>query len=148
MLKRKTGLKPGKPLARSEKPMRKASKGLCAKKRAQRRAYAQAADAEQCWCSACGKAGPTDHSHILSQGNHDAHRNDERNWLKLCRPCHDLIEHNKAGFAARFPQVYADMVRRMQEVDPAAARFFLSKNPAPAGLGTTRREGPPFGPAA
>lgn len=133
-LKRKT------PLARTAGP--KPTTGLCRQSRtnrrakaAQRKAYAEADDAEQAWCSACGKPGPTDHAHLFTQGRWEAHRNTSQNWKRLCRACHSLQEDNKGAFAARFPQLWLEMVGQMQEVDPQAFAEFTLKNahllPAP-----------------
>jgi hypothetical protein len=95
---------------------------------AQAKAYEAAADAEQAWCSACGKAGPVEHSHILSQGQYERHRNNPLNWLQLCRTCHNLFEHKKAAFAHAYPAAWAESLRRMELVDAAAFRFFQLKN--------------------
>lgn len=116
--------------------------GLCKESRSRRRAkaaqskaYAAADDAEQAWCSACGKSGPTDHAHLFTQGRWEAHRNTSQNWKRLCRTCHSLQEDNKGAFAAKFPQLWLEMVGQMQEVDPKAFAEFTLKNahllPAP-----------------
>lgn len=116
-------------LGRRQKPMKRASKSLCAQKRAQRRAYAAADDAEQAWCSACGKPGPTDHAHLFTQGRWEQHRNTAQNWKRLCRKCHRLQEDNKAAFATQYPQLWAEMLAQMQAVDPQAfAQFGLNNS--------------------
>lgn len=125
-LPRKTGLPP------RQKPMRRASKGLCAQKRAQRRAYAAAPDADQVTCSACHYCRPLEHSHILPQGRYPEHRNNPLNWLLLCSDCHRMWENNKLMFSHRWPEAYAEKLRRMGLVDAQAHAFFLLKNPAPA----------------
>ncbi len=122
------------PLARTTGPARKQplaqqSKKGRAGKAAQRQAYAAADDAEQCWCSACGRAGATDHSHHFTQGRHKLLANDQRNWIRLCRADHELFEHNKRAFAARYPQVWQQILSQMQQVNPQAHAFFRMKNP-------------------
>jgi hypothetical protein len=106
-----------------------------AEKAEMHKAYAAAPDAGQQWCSACGKAGPVEHSHILSQGNHARHRANPLNWLQFGKwcGCHRLWEDNKAGFAARYPAVFAEKMRRMKLLDAQAYAFFMMKNPTLAG---------------
>jgi len=112
--------------------------GLCKESRnrrrakaAQSKAYAAADDAEQAYCSACGVAGHVEHSHILSQGRYPEHRNNPLNWLQFGKHCgcHTCWENSKRAFAERFPAAYAESLRRMGLIDPAALAFFLLKNP-------------------
>jgi hypothetical protein len=129
-LKRKTALAPGPPIERKT-PIKKISKGLCATKRAQIRAYKAAADAEQCWCSICGKPGAVERSHHYPQGNYPEHRNDERNWLvmgKYCG-CHRLFEDHKHAFAAKWPAEWAGIVHQMQLIDLKSYRFYAATIP-------------------
>jgi hypothetical protein len=106
----------------------KASPGLCAKKREQRKAYAAAAETEDPWCVCCGRPGSTDHSHLYSQGRFPEHRNNPLNWLLKCRQHHELFENNKPGFAAQFPAVWAEILRRLPLIDAAAFAEFQLKN--------------------
>jgi hypothetical protein len=115
--------------------MLKRKKGICKQSRdnrrqkaAQHKAYAAADDAEQAWCSACGKPGPTDHAHLFTQGRWEQHRNTPLNWVRLCRKCHRLQEDNKNVFAAEYPQIWAQMVKQMEAVDPQALKEFGLKN--------------------
>ena len=115
--------------------MKPRTKGLCKQSRdrrraqaAQAKAYAAADDAEQAWCSACGKPGPTDHAHLFTQGRWEQHRNTAQNWKRLCRGCHALQEDKKAVFAAKYPKLWAEMVEQMQQVDPQAFAEFELKN--------------------
>jgi hypothetical protein len=107
-------------------PLRKQSRGLCATKRQQRRAYQSA---EPSACRACGSWQRLENSHHFPQGRYPEHRNDPRNFWIECRPCHELFEHNKAGYAQRFPEAWAAKWALMQEVDAQAAAFFEMKNP-------------------
>lgn len=107
-------------------PLRRASKGLCATKRAQRRVYAAAGEAS---CAACGTSYGLENSHHFPQGRYPQHRNDPRNFWPECRQCHELFEHSKAKYAAAFPEAWAEKWRLMQLIDPAAACFFQMKNP-------------------
>lgn len=107
-------------------PLPRSSRGLCATKRAQRRAY-QVAGGDA--CRACGSGERLEHSHHFPQGRYPEHRNDPRNFWLECRSCHDLFEHNKAGYAARYPDAWAAKWALMQEVDAQAAAFFEMKNP-------------------
>jgi hypothetical protein len=93
-----------------------------------KRAYAAAPDAGQEWCTACGTAGPVEHSHILSQGNHARHRANPLNWLMLCRACHDLYEHKKAAFRRQYPAVWNETLRRMRLLDINAYTAFCQKH--------------------
>jgi len=123
---RRTPLKPGGSLTRTG-PLSRRSPGLCATKRAQRKAYKEAAETEDPWCVCCGRPGSTDHSHLFPQGRFPQHRNNPLNWLKKCRACHRLFEDNKAAFAVRFPAVWVDILRRMQLIDAAAFAEFEMK---------------------
>ncbi len=120
-------LTPGGPLKRKKR--------LCAQSRdrrrekaAQAKAYAAADDAEQGWCSCCGRPGETDHSHHFTQGGHKGLANDQRNWLKLCREHHRLFEDKKAAFAAEFPDCWRKILTAMREVDAGAYARFALKN--------------------
>lgn len=130
MLQRKT------PLARGPGPKRK--KGLCAQSRAarrqataQRRAYQAAGDAEQAFCSACGKAGPVEHSHLFSQKAYPEYRNTALNWMICCRACHELFEHKKADFACQYPRAWQQALEQMKQVDYKAYCFFRMRHSYP-----------------
>lgn len=125
--------KPGTALKRAPLPARKnriahASPGLCATKRVQRRAYQAAAETEAPWCVCCGDPAAPEHSHLFSQGRWQQHRSNPLNWLLKCRACHSLFEDNKAGFAARYPVVWVEVLRRMRLVDAAAFAEFEMKH--------------------
>lgn len=87
-------------------------------------------------CAACGTTQQLTRSHILTQKQHPHQAANPLNVLTLCgelaNGCHALWENHKTEFARRYPHAYAEKVRRMLLVDPAAGRFFLNKNPAPA----------------
>lgn len=119
-------------LDRRKKPLGKCSKKRAALRRSQSKAYAAADDAEQVWCGCCGKPGPTEHSHHFSQKQQSHLRNEQQNWLVMGRycGCHALFENNKAGFAAKFPRVWARIIEQMRELDPQAYAFFRVKNPS------------------
>lgn len=123
MLRRYTGL------ARTGR-LPPVSKKKAKQNRAQAKAYGEADD-ERGWCSVCGKPGETVHAHLFTQGNHQQHRNDPRNWIIVGRwcACHDLQEHNKAEFARRYPRAWAQILSQMQEVDADEFRAFRAKNP-------------------
>jgi hypothetical protein len=121
-LARGTGLRPGGPLKK------KSAKKAAADKE-QRAAYAAAEDAEQCWCSVCGKAGPVEHSHLYSQHLYEEHKNNPLNWLQSCRKCHDEYEFKRPLFAKKWPQAWAEIIRRMQLIDPKAYDFYAAKTP-------------------
>lgn len=133
---RRTGFKPReKPMARGGK-LKPISDKQKASNLAQRTTYAgMAQQTEVHRCLACNTAYHLQHSHILTQGTHYHQRANPLNIVYLCgdlsNGCHALWEHRKAEFAMRYPEAYAEKVRRMWLIDPKAARFFLSKNPAP-----------------
>ncbi len=118
----------GGPLART-KPIRRTSKGLCATKRSQRRAYA-AADPENACCAACGSSQHLEHSHHFGQGNYPQHRLNPLNFWLEYRACHALFENNKTGYATAYPDAWAAKWALMQQVDPKAAALFEMKNPS------------------
>lgn len=134
---RKTGMpRPTKPMERTGK-LKPVSDKQKASNVAQRVTYAgMSAQTEEHRCLACGTAYHLQHSHVLTQGNHYHQRANPLNIVYLCgdlsNGCHALYEHKKAEFAMRYPDAYAEKVRRMWLIDPKATRFFLSKNPAPA----------------
>lgn len=73
--------------------------------------------------------GPVEHSHILTQGQHKHLRNNPLNWLVLGSRCgcHRLWENNKRAFAQRYPEAWAEKLRRMKELHPQAYAFFCLK---------------------
>lgn len=102
-----------------------------AAKLTQASAYDAADDAEQCWCSVCGKPGPTEHSHHLSQHHYPEHANDQRNWLvmgKYCG-CHDFYENNRRAFAAAYPKLWRTILAAVRAVDETAYRAFRLRYP-------------------
>lgn len=115
-------------MLKRQQPLKKCSKKRAALRREQAKAYAAADDAEQQWCSACGRPGPTDHAHLFTQGRWEQHRNTAQNWKRLCRACHTLQEDKKAVFAAKYPELWAEMVEQMREVDPQAFAEFELNN--------------------
>lgn len=125
------------PMPHAKKPMPRQSADMKAAKAAQRAVYAGIAQqVEVKRCLACRTTYGLQHSHILTQGNHQHQRANPLNIVYLCSDlsngCHTLWEHHKAEFARRYPHAYAEKLRRMALIDPAATRFFLRKNPAPA----------------
>jgi hypothetical protein len=122
---RRTPLKPGGSLARTG-PLSRRSPGLCATKRAQRKAYKEAA--ETC-CAACGTYYQVTPSHCLTQKMFPQHRNDMRNVVWLCWPHHQLWENDKAGFKAAFPAIWQVKLDIMQALEPAYFELFQLKNP-------------------
>lgn len=130
MLRRHTGFKPRTgDLGPRRQPLARQSPAAKRQQSAQRRAYAAAGDVEQDWCTACGKPGATDHCHLLTQKQYPQHRNDERNWIRACRRCHELFEHNKPAFAAAYPVVWAYIQTRIADIDQEALAAFRLKNP-------------------
>ncbi len=113
-----------KPIARSTKPLPRRSRSP------QRAAYREVDEASGGYCLACGTSYGLEHSHILTQGRYQLHKANPLNIVMLCgRVCHPLWEHNKSGFAHRFPEAFAEKLRRMQLIDRQAYAFFMMKNP-------------------
>lgn len=112
-----------------QRPLRRQSVAGARQAAAQRRAYDAAPDAGQGWCSVCGAIGETDHSHLFSQKAYPRHRNNHLNWLRMCRGCHDLFEHQKHAFASHYPTAWQQILGRMQQLDSVAYEQFRLKNP-------------------
>ncbi len=110
-----------------KKPLPSTSRGLCATKRAVKRAYNKAkADC----CAACGSNYNVTPSHVLTQKQFPAHRTDMSNVVWLCwSPCHQLWENNKAGFKAAHPEVWALKMGIMERLEPGYYELFKLKNP-------------------
>jgi cytochrome c553 len=128
MLQRRTSLARTSTLARGG-PLRKKSKGKAAADRVQHAAYAAADDAEQEWCSVCGKAGPVEHSHLYSQHLHEQHKNNPLNWLQSCRRCHEEYENKRPLFAKKWPKAWALIIERMRAIDLKAYDFYAATIP-------------------
>jgi len=78
------GRKPKKPIARSAKPIRHASKKAAAKWAAVRK---QALERDNGICQQCGKPGNDVH-HLEKRSLSPAKRYDLANLVTLCRVCH------------------------------------------------------------
>ncbi len=122
------------PPARTAGPKRKKGLAPCSRERraqqqVQRVAYAGAEDAGQCWCSACGCPNDLQHAHLYTQKLYPQHRANKLNWLVLCGDCHRCQENNKPLFAKKYPEAWAEIIRRMQLVDLKAYEFYAATTP-------------------
>ena len=121
-----------KPLRRSSEPVkRRRPKGPTAKRRAERRAKIERADADWSstvrsrdgWCRLNALLGcksmATDAHHVKGKKAYPRLRYDLDNGLALCRRAHDWAHANRKTFRAWFIQVY---VERWARLEAKAAR--------------------------
>jgi len=110
------------------RPMRKASKSLCAKKRAQRRAYQDADIEKEGCCFSCKKWAALDPSHILPQGMYKALRAVAANVVGECRACHTLWGEHLPEYAAQYPDACREKVARMEQLSHSGWALWMMKN--------------------
>lgn len=124
------------PMPRATKPLAQSTP----KARATRAEIQKACPLATC-CVACGSSQQLTRSHILTVKQHPHQAANPANVLTLCWPCHCCWENNKNEFRMRYPATFALKMERMHALNPQQAALTLLKlGPAPAGLGTTRRE--------
>lgn len=81
------------------------------------------------WCAACGCSFQLERSHCLTQKQWQHHRANPENLLYLCTSDHDLWEHNKAGFARKYPEVFAQKVGIIRRLEPQQYAVLAMKHP-------------------
>lgn len=80
-------------------------------------------------CEACGTSQQLTRSHVLTQKAHPKQAANPLNVMTLCwNPCHCLWENNKPAFALRYPEAFAEKMRRMRALDANAYAFFVQKH--------------------
>lgn len=79
-------------------------------------------------CLGCGTTSYLTPSHVLSQKQFKQHRANKDNIVPLCQSCHDLWEHKKPQFRAKYPHAWDLKMHIMQELEPAYYLQFISKH--------------------
>ncbi|WP_345227974.1 hypothetical protein [Hymenobacter koreensis] len=80
-------------------------------------------------CFACGSSFQLTHSHTLTQKQFPRHAANPANVVLECIGCHALYEHNKAGYALRFPEAFAAKLATIRQLEPQYYALQALKHP-------------------